>query len=281
MELNRIHTYLFYKLWNSLEHRNDMACKATCMQHFWKVPREGLLPHWQDKTNTLHHNGQDSIWNLHYCRAGLLLRQRVRLLKLGQAMCMQPFGEEQDKIYWISHNIFTVYYTYYTLWYVYQIQSIPQDGNHVICIECWCTILKFTTDVFVCCILNMMDAASLCKFGALSDQNPEVDVSLLPWFSIGFQPHHVQAQSTKVQYLDVFSQGCFHIDMGINVPEFLDAFLDSYPSLRSPLAARAIRARSLSSTWGAMFSTFGATRRGSGDKAASWKWLKDANFILQ
>lgn len=87
-----------------------MISKATCMQHFWKVPREGLLPHWQDKTNTLRHNGQDSIWNLHYCRAGLLLRQRVRLLKLGQAMCMQPFGEEQDTIYWKSHNIFTVYY---------------------------------------------------------------------------------------------------------------------------------------------------------------------------
>lgn len=49
---------------------------------------------------------------------------------------------------------------------IYHIQSIPRDGNHVICIEFWCTTLKFTTDVFVCCIVNMMDAASLCKFGA-------------------------------------------------------------------------------------------------------------------
>lgn len=140
----------------------------------------------------------------------------MRLLKLGQAMCMQPFGEEQGKTYWISHNMFTVYCTYYTLWYVYHIQSIRRDLNYVIYIEFLCTILKFTTDVFVCCILNMMDAASLCKFGALSDRN-YIDVSLLPSFSIGLQPHHVQAQSTKVQYLDVLSQECFH--MGINVCE--------------------------------------------------------------
>ena len=135
MELNRVHTYPFYTLWNSLEHQNDMACKATCIQHVWKVPQEGLLPRWQHKTDTLRHNGQDSIWNLHYCRADLLLRQRGRLLKLGQAMHMQPFGEEQDKIYWV------IIYTYlYVIHYDMYIYIYIDKVFHVVCRQIWCTI---------------------------------------------------------------------------------------------------------------------------------------------
>ena len=50
-----------------------------------------------------------------------------------------------------------------------------------------------------------MDAASIMQVWSF-DYVGSADVSLLPSFCIGFQPHHVQAQSTKI-----LSQECFYV----------------------------------------------------------------------